>query len=449
MTFGTDQQTILDLNIFPKNKNELSVFDVYNYTRTNGGKEVLEDMFLNPLNNEADIRSRISNINFFNHHELNFEFDKDYLAFIELYLNQNTPVLKDNNIDSLIDWISYLYKPNNAYFLTKRGISYIRDHLILLSKIIDQVSEFSLPENLEKLFFEIKNVLQQKEFRGLLKTKKLKFWQINHFDSIIRNNNKDTIEMFLNITYKLDVFSSFKKLIENKNYSLPAIVESSYPVVKLKGFIHPLLKSPVVNDLEFANNQNMCFVTGANMSGKSTFLKSVALCMYLAHMGLPVPAKSMELSVFNGLYSTINISDDISKGYSHFYSEVNRVKEILLKIKEKEKLIIIFDELFRGTNVKDAFDASYMVTEGFTKLKNSLFFISTHLVEVGEELVENKSVAFKCFKSFLKNNKPEYDYKIEDGISSERLGLSILKNENVLDLLDEIIINNKELHQND
>ena len=180
----------------------------------------------------------------------------------------------------------------------------------------------------------------------------------------------------------------------------------------MSGFFHPLIDNPIMNDFEIIDNKNFCFVSGANMSGKSTFLKTVGLCVYLAHIGFPVPAKEMEISMFNGPYSTINISDNIEKGYSHYYSEVKRVKEIALMIKEKRKVLVIFDELFRGTNVKDAFDVTLMVSKGFSEINESLFFISIHIVEVGQELEKLESIDFRCFESSMIGEEPIYNYKL-------------------------------------
>ena len=146
----------------------------------------------------------------------------------------------------------------------------------------------------------------------------------------------------------------------------------------------------------------------------------------------------MKTSIYNGIVTTINLSDDLNLGYSHFYSEVNRIKETLLKIKEKKKLFIIFDELFRGTNVKDAFDASLLIIKSFAKIPDSTFFISTHITEVAEKVNDIKNIQFRYFDSKLVNNVPVYEYKLENGISFERLGMYILKNEKIIDILDSI-----------
>jgi len=175
------------------------------------------------------------------------------------------------------------------------------------------------------------------------------------------------------------------------------------------------------------------------MSGKSTFLKTMGLMIYLSHIGFPVPAKHFKTSVFDGLFTTINLTDSLNLGYSHFYSEVKRVKDIVIKINTKQNLFIIFDELFRGTNVKDAYDASLMIISALAKITDNLFFISTHILEVAETIDNKDSIMFRCFESELKDQQPIYDYKIKDGISSERIGLLIIKNESIPEILDEIV----------
>jgi DNA mismatch repair ATPase MutS len=194
----------------------------------------------------------------------------------------------------------------------------------------------------------------------------------------------------------------------------------------------------VINDHHIDNENNLCFISGANMSGKSTFLKSFGLCVYLAHLGFPVPAVYMETTLFNGLITTINLSDNISQGYSHFYNEVRRVKDVALKIREKKKIVVIFDELFRGTNVKDASDASLQVIDSLSKVRDSLFLISTHIVEIAPQLEHNANIFFNCFESTMEGGVPWYNYKIREGISNERVGMLIIKNEGIIEILEEV-----------
>lgn len=115
------------------------------------------------------------------------------------------------------------------------------------------------------------------------------------------------------------------------------------------------------------------FLTGANMAGKSTFMKTFGIVVYLAHMGFPLPVKKMRFSVQNGMYTTINLPDNMMLGYSHFYAEVQRLKKVAEQVGRIGNLVIVFDELFRGTNVKDAHEATLAVMEAFCRKKRIVY----------------------------------------------------------------------------
>ena len=151
-----------------------------------------------------------------------------------------------------------------------------------------------------------------------------------------------------------------------------------------------------------------------------------------------VPAKSMELSVFDGLLSNINVVDNVVKGESYFYNEVQRIKNTILKINDGRKWLILIDELFKGTNIKDAMKCSTVVIEGLIKIKNSLFILSTHLYEIGEELRTHSNIDFKYFETEVADEQLIFNYKLKNGISNDRLGYLILKREKVLELLDKL-----------
>jgi DNA mismatch repair ATPase MutS len=178
------------------------------------------------------------------------------------------------------------------------------------------------------------------------------------------------------------------------------------------------------------------------MAGKSTYLKSFGISVYLAHLGFPIPAKSIETSIFNGLLTTINMSDNINKGYSHYYNEVLRVKYVAEQINRLKNIVVIFDELFRGTNVIDAYEASLSVISAFAKIKMSLFAISTHIMEVAEKLKLNDSIYFKFFEIKINEGIPQYTYKLKDGVTDERIGMYILTKEKVIETITKTISRN-------
>ena len=174
------------------------------------------------------------------------------------------------------------------------------------------------------------------------------------------------------------------------------------------------------------------------MAGKSTFIKSLGVAVYLAHVGMGVPAKRLQLSLFDGILSNINVEDNIVKGESFFFNEVQRIKNTILTIRNGKKWLVLIDELFKGTNMQDAMRCSLAVIKGLIRIKGSLFILSTHLYEIGEDMKAYPTVSFKYFETNISNDKLEFSYQLKDGISNDRLGYFILKSEKVVELLENL-----------
>ena len=174
------------------------------------------------------------------------------------------------------------------------------------------------------------------------------------------------------------------------------------------------------------------------MAGKSTFIKSVGTAVFLAHLGMGVPAKTMKLSFFEGMLSNINVVDNIAKGQSYFYNEVQRIKATVSKVSDGRKWLILIDELFKGTNVEDAMKCSSTVIEGLLKIKSTVFILSTHLYEIGESLKKYPNISFNYFETIVTDDSLHFNYQLKEGISNDRLGYVILKNEGVVDMLEKL-----------
>lgn len=172
------------------------------------------------------------------------------------------------------------------------------------------------------------------------------------------------------------------------------------------------------------------------MAGKSTLMKSFGIAVYMAHMGFPVAARSMRFTVQDGMYTSINVPDNINMGYSHFYAEVLRVKKVAIEVSLSKRLVVIFDELFKGTNVKDAYDATFAVTSALTKRHACSFMISTHIIEVGQDLSKScDNVTFAYLPTVMNGSVPTYTYKLEPGITNDKHGMIIINNERIVELI--------------
>jgi DNA mismatch repair ATPase MutS len=201
---------------------------------------------------------------------------------------------------------------------------------------------------------------------------------------------------------------------------------------------HVLLDNPVCYDISMSKESNFIFLTGANMAGKSTLIKAVGIAVYMAHLGMGVPALSMKLSLFEGILSNINIADNITKGESYFFNEVKRIKQTIEKIDDGRNWLVLIDELFKGTNIQDAMKCSTTVIRGLISMQNCLFILSTHLYEIGEELKDLPTIDFKYFETVLKDNDLQFSYQLKNGISQDRMGYLILQKEGVTALLKNL-----------
>jgi DNA mismatch repair ATPase MutS len=299
-----------------------------------------------------------------------------------------------------------------------------------------------LPKLLQDFHTVIRASVEGQDFKfihGLFLKKKLSAVDIAKADHLFRYLGYGRLKALLDIVYQLDVFTSVGIMAKSKGFSFPVINKTGEQVLKLQGVFHPFIKDAVANDVAFNHDKNVCFVTGANMAGKSTFLKAVGISVFLSQLGFPVPAAYMETSVFEGLITTINLSDNIISGNSHFYSEVTRVKYVATKMSGTQNMLVIFDELFRGTNVKDAYDASLAIISAFSKLRKSFFIISTHIVEVAHELSAIENINFRYLETIFDNDVPTYNFLLKDGITEERLGMWIVKNEGIVEIIEEIV----------
>jgi len=439
MNFELDKQTILDLEIFGHEKGSVSIFRFYNLTKTIGGKKYLFELMQSPFTDIHKIQQRSDTIKFIYDAEFELTINAGQFDFIEHYLNLNSSALRNNYLDAYVQSISYKLNPLNDYYIIQSGIQ----QLIFLFKHLDvkikSIIHSTLPTEFGIRVLQIQKFFEYQDIQEILTAKeKISCIKLNRFDNFFRKKYKNEVHEIIQIIYIFDSFISIAQAARENKFSFPEYLTASGPRLVITGLFHPFIKNAVPYNVEINETKSLSFVTGPNLAGKSTFLKSLGLSIYLSHLGFPVPATQMKTTVYNGIISTINLSDNMNLGYSHFYSEVKRVKETALKIKEKGKIFVIFDELFRGTNVKDAYDASLLIIKSFSKITSSTFYISTHITEVAEEIKSINSIQFLYFDSELVDDKPIYNYLLLNGVSHERLGMLIVKNEKIIEILNSI-----------
>lgn len=439
MLFTTDKQTQEDLNIYGKQGTD-SILSLFNRTATLNGSRLLEELFCNPLSDANAINKRSGAIRYLKIVQTAFPFNAELFDHAEQYLaNTDERTKLPAEKPSLEKRLSNLVASNEDYRQIVNGITALIEimqkmHNLLQNTLLLAGSPFKNDEETTKihtlLITEPISLLVQENQKNKLLHEKLAA-----FDLMLRFRHRDTVQQLLQYMYQLDVYITVAKVATERNFFFPKALAKEEHVIKIEGFYHPQLKKAVANNLTITPESNVVFLTGANMAGKSTFMKSLGIAMYLAHMGFPVPAKAMEFSVLDGIYTTINLPDNIVIGASHFYAEVLRIKKIAKELSSGRNIFVIFDELFRGTNVKDAYEATIAITRAFAKKHSSVFVISTHIIEAGEVLKACDNISFKYLPTRMNKNIAEYTYTLEVGITDDRHGMVIINNEGILELL--------------
>lgn len=424
MFLQTDDQTIDDLRLFSK-RDAAGIFDLYNNTHTRGGELLLQEMFRMPLADKQAINKRSSIIEHFCKLNTLFPFAGATFDMAEKYLT-NSNEQSNNGMQQTLSEKDIQNGVTAVIALMQQVKQFIDGNTI--KSIAAYEEERGLMESLlaDPVFAPVLNEKSQG---------KISYAAVTAFDVLLRVRERQKVERLLSHIYALDVYISVAKVAAKRHFIFPKALEKGTGELRIEGLYHPELQHPVPNDIAMNNNRTVVFLTGANMAGKSTFLRSVGTAVYIAHMGFPVAATHMEFSVMDGMYTTINLPDNLGIGASHFYAEVLRVKKVAAELKAGKSVFVIFDELFRGTNVKDAHEATVAITLAFAERKNSRFIISSHIVEAAEELGRNSAIGFWFLPTKMKGNIPDYTYTLEEGVTNDRHGMIIIRNEGILEIL--------------
>ncbi|MCD0486827.1 hypothetical protein LPB86_01215 [Pedobacter sp. MC2016-14] len=438
MLFTTDQQTLEDLNIFGKHGSE-SIYAIYNRSSTRGGAALLEEMFRYPLSDESAINRRSGIIQYFAGIGLDFPLQSSHFDAIEPYLENTDERTKlEAGDQSVTRRLTNLIAVDADTSAIHKGVTTLVDllkslHTFLLSLQVEKGNPWHADSTI------MAGILAAPSFSAILQggAGKLSHAELAEYDVLFRFRQREDILKLLRHVYFLDVYCAVAKVAGSRGFVFPKALPGHTHELHLIDVYHPQVKNAVPNSIDITAESNVIFLTGANMAGKSTFMKSLSIAMYLAHMGFPVAAAKMEFSVLDGVYTTINLPDNLGMGASHFYAEVLRAKKMAMELKNK-RLFVLFDELFRGTNVKDAGEATIAFTGAFAAKKGSIFVISTHIIEAGAVLKERcKNINFIYLPTLMEGTKPVYTYKLEQGITEDRHGMVIINNEGILNVLDE------------
>jgi len=436
MFFETDKQTLEELNL-PGKFRQGSVYHLFNRTKTRGGEQELDRMFHHPLNDEESINDRVGIFQYFQQQQLIFPFDPQQVTLMREYLDAGT------GRNAAFTLAGIFIKKGLAALARDEGYKKIMQGLqatiITLNKchvFMSGLRHVSGPYAARVA--AIGEILRDKRIEKVYSTdiyRSIPVKTLARYDYLLKRKLRQQMQTILSYIHETDVHIAVSDVARAKGFVYARALPETANILDAVNLFHPCVDKAIGNDIRLERTSNVLFLTGANMAGKSTLMKSVGIALYLAHLGFPVAASRMIFSVREGMYSSINVADNIGLGYSHFYAEVIRVKQAAEAAASGRRLLLMFDELFKGTNVKDAYDGTLAVTEGFADYRECLFIVSTHITEVGEALKKRGNIRFVYMPTIMEGHRPRYTYRLQEGITEDRQGMLIIKNEGILELL--------------
>lgn len=430
-----DRHTLHELQLLPENSRTASILAFYDLTQTLGGADYLKSIIAKPKATLKEVlrfqdllkaiaaRPDAWRIN----------IARAYAAATENYFALS--VAHSMSQDAVMHWLDtwwYSVRNKAEYYRVQSGVLATMRLVRAIQATLNVLSETTIPEEIEEDITKVRKFIFSPVLSLFLKKEnsKLSNASIFYLDYYFRVSHKDAFRQMLDMLYKLDACLSIVKTAHRYQLAFPDFDTQRFHTWAAW---HPLITGAVPNDLNLDNP--VCVLTGANTSGKTTFLKTCGILVYLAHLGWPVPAKSLHLPFIDRLFTSIHLSDDLDQGFSHFYSEMMRIKQISEALNAGENCFVIVDELFRGTNQEDALHCSRTVLDGFAKFCGSYFLVSTHLHELIAHYSGHLKLSFRCFRTRITDNQFQNTFQIEEGAALEKVGRLIMDQTGVTALL--------------
>jgi len=277
-------------------------------------------------------------------------------------------------------------------------------------------------------------IIKRIEFRSnLVVSPVLQFflmWDLRQIISLNdwKKKNKLQLKDWFEVIAEMEVAISMASLVHNEpGWCFPEI-DSAYFHLQAEAIGHPLIPvaTRVTNDFSMEGTGKIAVITGSNMAGKSTFLRSLGTNIVLALMGAPVCAERMKLSDME-LISSMRVSDNLAESTSTFYAELKKLQYIIESVNRKEPVFILLDEVLRGTNSTDRHKGSRALIRQLLRGK-AVAVMATHDTDLAHsESAADASVTNYYFEGKIINDELYFDYKIKKGICESLNATTLMK----------------------
>lgn len=431
-----DKTTLHDLSFL---QGEHSVFALINQSTTQAGSDVLKKIIHTPPSDFEKLKEQQEAVKFWMQHPKGWtdKISNGTLVMIEkFYESADAYGGKSNAAGLFMDSVMQKLFNRNAYSFVRFSVSHLIDFLKGCNDLVSLL-EYNPPTTIRSILEAFRETLSLPLCKDLVLTAEdATQKQLLELSYRARREIKHIVLQMIDRYAILDALQAMASATLKYNWTIPELQPSSDLQYQAQQLFHPLLKNPVAYDIEYTKDKNFLFLTGANMSGKSTLIRAMGVGALLAHIGMGVPAKSMRISFLEGIVTNMQVEDNIFLGESYFFAEVQRMKLTAQKLNKNRYHLVLMDELFKGTNVHDAYECSRAVIDGLLKQNDNLMALSTHLNELSENLKTQSNIWFRyCYTDITADGQYRFTYQLREGVSKDRIGYLVLKKEGVLDLL--------------
>ncbi len=433
----TDEQTARDLELFTAQHGGPSVFDILDLTSTGLGSRALRARLDRPISDPNRIEEIHEGVRFLRALGASFRAEARVVEAVDRYVRSSYRVARFRNpvarrLEAL--WVTMRYRS----FLTfaRAGTEATEGLLAWLAPLVLRLGEAPPPPVIAEIQEPLAALLDR--VGASQRTGRRSRFRLVERDRWLRGKNRAALLEILDLVGELDAWFAMARAVDSLGLTLPEVVRSPTFELAAEGVHHLFLDAAVPNPASVAGGQTVVFLTGPNMAGKTTYLKAVGIAMHLAHCGMGVPAASMRFTPVDALITSLRPEDNLREGLSFFLAEVRRVRRVAACVASGRRAFAVFDEIFRGTNVKDALEASRRVILGLARTRSSGFLISSHLLELADELEGHPSVRFAYFDGHIEGGVAAYSFRLREGVCRKRFGLQLLEQEQVPALLDSI-----------
>ena len=273
-------------------------------------------------------------------------------------------------------------------------------------------------------FYTIFNILWLFDVYLILLTEK---WKIK---------NSPFLKSWISSISEFEVLSSLAGFsYSNPSFIFPEMASAPY-TIHFEMLGHPLLNPErrICNDFDLKNRGEIAMITGSNMAGKSTFLRTLGVNLVLALMGAPCCARAAKISNMK-IFTSMRTQDNLEEGVSSFYAELKRIEQLLKLIENGEPIFFLLDEMFKGTNSQDRYKGGASLIRQLSEL-NAFGIISTHDLDLAKITAKHMTISNYSFNSEIQEGEIIFNYKLTNGICTDFNASELMKKSGIKILSD-------------